>query len=138
MAGSPKTVRSLDCNVYVNGTLFGVASARWSISTNRKAIWVIDSQLPVELAATRSLVSGNIDVFKQHNDAGLEGVGITPIQDQLSNERYFFLQIVDALSGTMLLQIPKCAVGNQSWSVEARGVLHGTFDFQGISYTSEF
>lgn len=139
MSGQSQTVRALDCVVYINGAIYGlITDAQWTISTGRKPVYTIDRQTPAELMATRSSVSGSMQLLRKHGDAGIEGVGMTPVQPQLSSERYFFLQILDATTDTMLLQISKAAVGNQSWQVAARGVLKGSFDFSGITYETDF
>ena len=139
MSGRSETIRALDCVVYINGQVFGVASdASWQISTGRKAIFTIDSNVPAEQHATRSTVGGSLQIFRKHGDAGVEGVGVTPVQNQLSSERYFFLQILDATTDNILLEIPKAAIGNQSWQVAARGWLKGSFDFVGLTYNTNF
>ena len=139
MSGPGATIRSLDLVLYINGTIFGVASAiTWTVDTGRKGIYTIDQQLPAELPSTRASITGNVQVFRKHADGGLAGVGITPVQNQLSSERYFFLQALDTQTDSMILSIPKCAVGRQTWTVAAKGVLQGSFDFMGVNYDDDF
>lgn len=139
MAGRSSTVRSLDCVVYINGRIWGVVEdANWAFLTGRRALYTLDRLTPAEQMATRSAVSGTMTVFRKHDDAGLEGVGATPVQNQLPAERYFFLQILDISTGTLLLQVEKAAVGQQQWHVAARQVLKGTFDWSGIAYETDF
>lgn len=133
------TVRGNDLAVYINGNLFGIVSdLRWEQSYGRRAIHGIDSIFPFELASGTADVQGSMSIFRLHNTAGLEGQGIIPVDYKLPRERYFSLQVVDRVSDTVILQINRCAVSQQSWSVASTNVLQGSFSFLGIGWANEF
>lgn len=139
MAGLPQVVRSLDCVLYINGRIFGVTTGiDWESSTGAQARFGIDQQTPFEILSTQATIKGTVKCLRQHNTAGVEGVGITPVEDQLSMSRYFFLQLVDRQTDTVILQVPKACMVDQRWSVSTRGIMTGSFTFEGLAWSNEY
>lgn len=133
------TVRGNDLSIYINGTLYGVVSEiRWEQSYGRHAVHGIDSVFPFELASGQAMLTGSMSLYRLHNSAGLEGVGVVPRDYKLPRERYFGLQIVDNVTDTVILQCDRAAVMNQSWSTAGQGVLQGSFSFMGVGWANEF
>ena len=139
MAGKPLVIRALDCILYINGRIFGVATGiSWNAPTGSQARYGIDRQTPFEILSTQSSISGTVECLRHHNTAGVEGAGIVPVEDQLSKARYFFLQLVDRQTDSVILQVPKAALQSQQWRVQARGVLTGSFTFEGLEWSNEY
>lgn len=141
-----KTIRGADLQVYINGELFAVCTGlRWNTSTGRRAINGIDKMSPFELAPGQTAVKGSIDCLRLRQDGGLEGRGIaapdlprgTSGGSYLLYEKYFALAVVDRSTDTIILAIDNCAVGDQNWNVNAKGMLTGNFSFVGIEWANE-
>src|SRR3979490_544715 len=116
-----KVQRAADCLVYVNGKIFAYAtSVQWSMGYGRRAIYGIDQHTPQELASGQSKVSISVSCVRARLSAGIEGAGIAALEENLLNERYFFLQVVDRITDTVILQVPNCSIDSQSWSAEER------------------
>lgn len=139
MAGHPQIIRGLDCILYINGKVFGVATGiNWDADVGTQARYGIDFQKPQELVTTQTRIRGTVECIRKKNDAGVEGAGIIPVEDELSSYRYFFLQLVERQTDTVVLQVPKACLVSQRWSVQARGVMTGSFTFEGIEWSNEY
>ena len=139
MAGRPLVIRALDCVLYINGKIFGVATGiNWNAATGTQSRYGIDQQTPQEILSTQAAINGTVQCLRHHNTAGVEGAGVVPVEGELSRGRYFFLQLVDRQTDTVILQIPKAALVSQQWSVQSRGVMTGSFTFEGVSWSNEF
>lgn len=134
-----KVQRAADCIVYINGKPFAWATAvRWSVSYGRRAIYGIDQHTPQELASGQSKITIAVNCLRTRLSAGIEGAGVAPIEENLLSERYFFLQVVDRITDTVILQVPNCSVSTQNWSAEERGIIRGSFDCEGLAFANEF
>lgn len=132
------TLRGPDVKIYINGQLFSAVTAlRFAAATGRHAIIGIDQSTPFELAPGSQKISGSIEVLRIHNSGGLEGAGITAPSSQLLLEKYFSLTVVDRFSNSILLQVDEAAVIDQNWSMVARGLVSGSFTFEGIGWVNE-
>lgn len=134
-----KTLRGLDAVAYVNGNVYSVVTElTWQVSTNSKAIYGLDQLTPFEIFSQRSAISGSMRVFRTRQDGGAEGWGMTPTEHNLSNERYFYLQILDrGALYSPILEIPKCKLTSQSWRAVSRGIIEGTITFEGVEWFNE-
>lgn len=139
MAGKPLIIRGLDCILYINGRIFGVATGiNWEASTGAQKRHGIDRHTPFEVLPTQASIRGTVQCLRQHNTAGIEGAGVVPVEDELSGSRYFSLQLVDRQTDTVVLQVLEAACVSQQWSVQARGVMTGSFAFEGLSWSNEY
>lgn len=134
-----KTLRGLDCIVYINGVPWAVTDTiTYDINYGVEETFGIDVMEAQELASQRVSIRGSSHYFRQHNTAGVEGAGIVPVLSEISRERYFYLQIVDRQTDTTYFEIPKCKLMTQSGSVRARGIAEGNLSFGGIGWANEF
>ncbi len=135
----PQSLRGADLTIMINNQVFGVAtSASWESSTGAKAIYGIDQVIPFEIAPGPSSVSGSVNCWRLHDSAGLEGAGVMPVEQQLPRARYFDIQLVDRVTGTVFVWIPKAMAVDQRWQVESKSLVSGSFNFKGIGYANEF
>lgn len=133
-----KSLKGPDIKVYVNGRLYTVVtSVRWIASYGRNPIMAIDQSIPAELASGPCTVKGTLDIVRLRNSGGLQGAGLVPDDFVILRERYFSLTIVDRLSDTVLLQVDEASVGEENWSVPSRGLISGSFTFEGIGWTND-
>ncbi|WNM70276.1 hypothetical protein [Myxococcus phage Mx1] len=135
---TPKTLRGADLQVYINGRLFAVCTGiRWQADPGRHPIFGIDKYTPFELAPGPSTIRGNIDCLRQRRDGGLEGRGVAAPEHLLLLEKYFSLAVVDRSTDTVILAIEEAAAATQSWQVNAKGDLTGSFSFEGLGWFNE-
>ncbi len=118
--------------VYVNNRLFGrVAELDWSSMTPRKAHHTIDTLEAVELMPLSATVNGTIQVYRLHQDGGVEGAGMVAHFQNVAQEKYFSIMVVDRLTDDVLFQSDRCAVTSQHWK-NGRGYVMGTISFDGL------
>lgn len=133
-----KTLRGSDLQIFINGVLFAVATGiRYQMDTGHRSIMGIDQYTPFEIAPGPCSVKGNIDCTRQYQDGGLEGRGITAPEASVMLEKYFSLAVVDRTSDTVILAIDEAIASNQSWTVTPKGMVTGSFSFEGLAWTTD-
>lgn len=134
----PRTVVSARAVLYINGSPFGrVTDFKWNVLQGIKENRGIDSVDPYELAVTASRVMFTMSVIKTGSDGGAEGAGMSaPFQD-LPNQKYFSVMLVDRLTDTVMFQSDANMVVSQNWSVPVKGVVTGVIQAQGILWNNE-
>ena len=135
---STRSMRGADVKVYINGQVYSpVTGIRWSSSTGRHAIYGIDQATPFELATADASVKGTVDVIRIRNSGGLEKAGIAAPEQKLLLEKYFSITVVDRITDTVILQIDEAAISDQNWQAVSKGIISGSFSFEGIGWTNE-
>lgn len=133
-----KTMRAADLRVFINGRIYPwVTSVRWNATTGTHPIYGIDQHTPFELGIGQSSIKGTMDVCRLRNTGGLEGSGIVPPEQDMLRGKYFSLALVDRLSDTIILQIDEGFVTDQNWQTQPRGLLTGSFSFEGMGWTND-
>ena len=133
-----RSISGAGLKLYINGIPFGICtSINWASNAGRKPLYGIDSVLPHELAPGAQAVTGSIACMRLHNDGGLEGRGIAVPDSKIMLEKYIDIMLVDRVTGKPVLKVDRAAVNNQSWSVSARGLLEGTFQWEGLDWENE-
>ncbi len=134
-----KTLRGLDLIVYINGRPWAVCdSVDYDVDYGTEDVYGIDNMQPQEIASHRVRLDGSLHFFRQHNSAGVEGIGIAPVESELTRERYFYLQIVDRQTDTTYFEVPKAKIRRQRGGAKARGIAEGTLTFGGCGWANEF
>ncbi len=119
---STKSLKGPDLKVYING---------------RQEIPCIDRSTPIELPSGMCTIKGTMEIMRFRNSGGLQGVGIAAPEDRILLERYFSLTVVDRVSDKVILQIDEASVTEESWQTGAKGMVSGTFSFQGRQWTND-
>lgn len=133
-----KTLRGPDIKVFINGRIYApVTSFRFNTATGRRPIMGIDQGTPFELAPGPQHVTGTIEVLRIRNSGGLEGAGIAAPESLILQEKYFTLTVIDRVTDSVILQIDEAALVDQNWSAVAKGVVAGSFSFEGMSWGNE-
>lgn len=123
---------------YINGTACGwVTSFRWDSATPRKPIMALDSSDPYELVVTTTKVGGTVGLVRPIGNGGLEGVGVVAQFHDLVREKYFTLTLVERSTDTVVFRSDYTVIQNQAWDAGEKGLLRGTFSFEGIFWTNE-
>ena len=133
-----RTVVTAGVLLYINNRLYGkVTGFSFSSETPREPINGIDSIDPFELAANTTRVTGTIDVVRTVFDGGAEGAGLTTNFERVPQEKYFSILLLERGSDTTLFRADYCSVNRQSWSFPSRGIVTGTIEFEGLSWSNE-
>lgn len=133
-----KELTGANLKIYINGVPFGIATrVSWSINPNRRPIYGLDKSTPFELAPSTQSITGTMSVLRLRKDGGLIGRGIVASDRNLEREKYINIVIVDKATDSIVLKIDDAAVGNQNWEVGAKGILEGSFEWEGLEYTDE-
>lgn len=136
--GTPTVLKGADLQIYINGRLFGVATGvRWNANDGRHAIFGIDQYTPFELAPGQCTITGSVECIAQRLDGGLEGRGIHAPEDMMMLEKYISIAIIDRSTDSVILAIENAAIDSQSWQAGAKGVVAGSFSFEGMGWTNE-
>jgi hypothetical protein len=124
--------------IFINNRVFGIASSiSWESDAGRRAIYGLDQITPFELAPGQNRITGRIECLRIRQDGGLEGRGVTVHDDKQLLEKYISIIVIDRLTDTVVLRVDNAAVNRQSWQVENRNLLRGSFEFEGLTWTSE-
>ena len=135
---SNKITVSAQVICYLNGSPLGqVNSFHWSSSTPYKALYGLDSIVPVELAATTTNVSGTVGIYSIPGSGNLGGLGVTAPFQNVLNQQYFTIALRDEQTGTTFFSAQYCQVQDQSWQAESKGIVSGSFSFTGLLWTNE-
>jgi hypothetical protein len=133
-----KTVAASNLNAFINGIHVGqVTGWSWSSSENRREYYGLDSSQPQELIPTVTRVAGQLQLIRTIGDGGVEAMGVAATLEQYVRERYFQLLLVERGTDSVVFQADNCSLLNQSWSVQARGILTGQIDFVAQSWSNE-
>lgn len=124
---------------YINGLPLGrVSGFRFSSETPRKATYGIDATEPFELTQTTTRVRGSLSLYRTIGDAGAEGTGLVARYEDLLREKYFSITLLDRGTDTIVFQSYYNSVVSQSWDFQAKGLVTGTVEFEGIEWSNEF
>lgn len=131
--------RGADFAIYINGQVFGVVSSLdWEATTGAKTLRGIDLSTPFEIAPGAAHISGSMSLYRLQDSAGLEGAGIMPVESQIPRARYFDIQVVNRVTETVILRIPKAMAIRQQWRIASKELVQGSFTFQGLGWNNEF
>lgn len=134
MGTRAQTLTGASLKLYINEKLFGLASSfTFQTTGNRRPIHGIDQPNAFELAPAANDVNGSITCMRIRLDGGLEGRGIAANDINIAAEKYISIMLVDRISDTVIFRVNQAAIDNQSWSIDARGIMKGSFSFQGIT-----
>lgn len=133
-----RTIVSAGVLLYVNNQPFGkVTGFKFSSDTPRDAIQGIDAVDPFELAPTVTRVKGSLELVRTIGDGGVEGAGLTTNFEALPQEKYFSIMLVERISDTVLFRADYCSVQSQSWEFRAKEMVHGSVEFEALSWSNE-
>jgi hypothetical protein len=135
----PKVYRGSDFKVVINGVLLAeTESITVNVSSPRNSIKSIDTQLTIENTPGSLEVSGSIDFHRIRFVGGLEGRGVIATWDNMTQEKYCTIQIVDRLLQEEYMRIEKVSVTSQSFKISSKSLVGGSFTFTGIKFSTNF
>jgi hypothetical protein len=105
--------------------------------TPRKELRGIDTLQSVELVPTSANVKGTLQIYRLHQDGGIEAAGLASTFDSLTREKYAALMVLDRATDTTIIQVDKFCVQNQAWSFSPKSYIIGTITWSGLNYFNE-
>jgi len=135
----PSVIAANHVKCYINGVLLGYITGmpQWSIDTEYREAREIDSNLAKELMPGAFRVSGTFTVLRGRGTGGLEGAGIVALGQKMLLQKYLTLEITDFLTDQTIFRATQCQVTRQSWMVQPKQFIVGTFSWVGISFENE-
>jgi hypothetical protein len=124
----------------INNQTFGiVTSFNYSIDYGRKALRGIDNPFPQEMVTGQQTVRGSVGCLRLQGTS-LESYGVVSPQTSVDSlefspmmsDKYISITLVDILTSEIVFRLDMASVMNQQWSVQARGLMQGSFEFEGI------
>jgi hypothetical protein len=134
---SSLTIHGARVVCYINGSVLGVNSFKFTSDTPRRPVYCLDMQFPGELVLQSTRIVGTLGVYRQASDGGIEGVGMIATTPDLMSEKYFTILLVDRVTDTVLFSAELCSVLSQDWQVSTKDLMHGTIQFQAILWSNE-
>lgn len=124
--------------LWINNRIIGIATGfEWTSDPGRRPIYGLDQMQPFELAPGPSTITGRVDCIRVRDDGGLEGRGIAASDRNQTLEKYISIMLIDRVSDKVVFRCDQAAVNSQTWRVEAKGLLRGSFSFSGITWINE-
>lgn len=123
---------------YVNGQLLArVTEFSFNIDTPIKEVRGVDSPIPYELAVTHGRCTFSMSLLRTVSDGGAEGVGLSAPFEDISNQKYFSVMLIERTSDTVIFQADFCMAQNQSWSAPAKGLMMGKLSATSLAWNNE-
>jgi hypothetical protein len=131
-------VTSPHCVAYVNSVPFArVCGLTYDIVSPRRELHGIDILEPTELVPSSLSIHGTIQVYRLHQDGGVEAAGLVATWQKLTKEKYASLMVLDRATDTVLVQVDKFCVNNQSWRITPKSFVLGTITWTGFGYSND-
>lgn len=122
--------------VYVNSRPFGrCAEFEHESDTPARPVKCVDSVIPAEQIPLAVSFSGSMQIYRLHQDGGIEQAGLTATWQDLPREKYFSIVVLDRLTQTTLFRADRCKVLRQRWSMR-KGFVMGSVQFTGIIWNN--
>ena len=122
--------------VYVNGSMLGrVASIGIMNSTPRKELHTIDTLEPMELMPQSVSGHGQMQIYRLHQDGGIQALGMAAVWEDVSREKYFSILVLDRATDTTLFRADKCSTISENWTFN-RGHIMGDVAFSFVRWSN--
>lgn len=143
----PKTLTLTGANLKLtinNVTIGFVTSFDYSIDYGKQDLRGIDVPFPQEIAPGSQTLRGSIQCLRLRASGALENFGVVAnqaptvpgvVSDQIV-EKYISLAISERDTGRVVFRCDKATVTSQRWQLASRGIVTGTFDFEGFLATA--
>lgn len=137
--GQTFSIAGAHLKVYVNSQLLGyvIGTPTWNVRSEWGRLRELDSVLTRQLAPRFYEVSATIQVLRGRSTGGLEGAGLVPTAEAMLRQKYLTIEIQDRITQDIVYRAVQCAVQQQQWQMNARGIVTGTFNFDGITFANE-
>jgi hypothetical protein len=133
------SIASAHIKVYVNGKLLGYAISvpSWNIRSDWGRLQEIDSVITRQLAPRMYAVSGTFQVLRGRATGGLEGAGLVTTAESMLRQKYATIELQDRVSQDIIFRGLQCVVTQQSWQINPKSLVVGSFNFEGLVFANE-
>lgn len=137
--GTPFSIAGAHLKVYVNGKLLGYATAvpAWNVRSEWGRLREIDSVMTRQMAPRVFEVSGVVQVLRGRATGGAEGAGLVASGENMLRQKYCTIEIQDRITQDLVYRALRCTIQQQQWKMDARGLVQGSFSFDGIAFSNE-
>lgn len=135
----PFSIAGAHLKVFVNGKLLGYATAvpTLKVMTSHGDLRAIDSPVVRSRVPRMYGVNGTMQVLRGRSTGGLEGAGMVPSAQAMLRQKYLTIELQDRITQDIVFSVRQCDVDDQSWQIQAKGLVVGTFNFTGITFDNE-
>ena len=133
------SIASAHLKFYVNGKLLGyvVSVPNWNIQRSWGELREIDNLLAKQLAPRLFACSGSVVILRGRHTGGLEGAGLVASGQAMLLQRYLTFEIQDRVSQDIVFRGLFGQVDNESWKIDQKGLVTGTFNFKCLAFANE-
>jgi hypothetical protein len=136
--GTSNLVTSPHAVCYINSIPFARCSGvSYSVSSPSKQSHGIDTLLPIEQIPLGLSVSGDLQVYKLKIDGGAEAAGLIATWNKMTRSKHFSLMVLDRSTDSVILRVDHCHLNNQTWQIQPKQFVVGTFAWAGLDYSNE-
>ena len=137
--GQTFSIAAAHLRLFLNGKLFGACMGvpALTIQSNWAELREIDSVVARQLTPRTYSVTGTIQVLRGRSTGGLEGMGLTATGSSMLLQKYLTIELQDRITDDIVMSIHECQIDNQSWKIDAKGLVIGTFNFRGLRFDTE-
>lgn len=124
---------------YVDGSLIAAAT-KWTIRQGalQDEIFGIDEIDNQEISPGIVRVAGSVDMVRRVGDGGAEGYGLMTTTDLLPRKQYGSMLLLDRQTKQQIFRFDGGIVfEEQSWSMQAKGLMLGSVTFKGTRWANE-
>lgn len=137
--GQPFSLAGAHLKVFINGKLLGyvMGAPAWNVRHEWGRLRELDNLLTRELAPRLFEVSGTMQVLRGRSTGGLEGAGLVPTAEAMLRQKLLTIEIQDRITQDIVYRAIRCTIQQQQWKMDAKGLVTGTFNFDGITFANE-
>jgi hypothetical protein len=132
-----------------NKTLGLVTGFTYSIDYGRKSLRGVDNPFPQEIVSGQQTVRGTVSCVRLKG-VSLENIGVVTSQfdsistmgdnksgtiGQMAADPYISIALVDRGNDEAVFRVDMASITSQQWSVGARGLMTGSFEFEAVVQT---
>jgi hypothetical protein len=124
--------------LYINNRFIGeVVDFSYSAVAQKRPIYGIDATEPFEFAPGITTVKGRITVLRPAGLGSLEGYGVVSDFEHAPLEKYVSIMLLDRQNQMPVFQSDRAVITGQNWSVRAKGLMTGSYEFEGFKWINE-
>lgn len=124
--------------VIINGRTIGeVTSFSFASMTPHEPVMGVDQLEAFELTPGAVKVTGNVGAVRRQGTGGFQGRGIVAPLAVITMQKFFSILIVNRRDQSVFFRADYCKIQQEQWEAAAKGVVHGSFVFEAITWSNE-
>lgn len=124
--------------LYINNRFIGeVVDFSYAASAQKRPVYGIDATEPFEFVPGITSVRGRVTVLRPAGLGSLEGYGVVSSFEDAAREKYVSIMLLDRQNQMPVFQSDRAVITSQNWQVRARGLMTGSYEFEGFKWINE-